>query len=81
MGTSMTSRFLKAGHVRNYSLPSLKIIFCGGAILKLETQRELRHLLPHVQILQGYGKYCIRAINYQGHSIDFQDNLLSEGMI
>lgn len=56
MGTSMTNRFLKAGYVKNYSLPSLKLIFCGGAILKVESQRKLQRALPHVDVMQGYGK-------------------------
>ncbi|EFN83246.1 Luciferin 4-monooxygenase [Harpegnathos saltator] len=54
-GTSMTNRFLKAGYVKNYSLSTLKIIFCSGAILKPESQKELKRLLPHVDILQAYG--------------------------
>ncbi|XP_032691423.1 4-coumarate--CoA ligase 1-like [Odontomachus brunneus] len=55
ISTSMTNRFLKAGHVKNYSLSSLKIIFCGGAILKMESQKELQRVLPHVEVLQAYG--------------------------
>ncbi|XP_014487959.1 PREDICTED: 4-coumarate--CoA ligase 1-like [Dinoponera quadriceps] len=62
IGTSMTNRLIKAGYVKNYSLLSLKMIFCGGAILHQETQRDLKHILPHVEILQGYGMTEIGGI-------------------
>ncbi|XP_067204254.1 uncharacterized protein [Linepithema humile] len=55
LSTSMINRFLRAGYVKKYSLPSLRIIFGGGAILKPKSQEELRRLLPHVEILQVYG--------------------------
>lgn len=55
----MVNRFLKAGHVQKYSLSSLKKIICGGSLLKAEVQAELRRIVPHVQILQGYGNYHI----------------------
>ncbi|XP_067211658.1 uncharacterized protein [Linepithema humile] len=55
LSTSMINRFLRAGYVKKYSLPSLRIIFGGGAILKPKSQEELRRLLPHVEILQAYG--------------------------
>ncbi|KAL0124905.1 hypothetical protein PUN28_006636 [Cardiocondyla obscurior] len=55
LSTSMINRFVRAGHAKNYSLPSLKIILGGGAIIKPKVQEELRSALPHVQILQGYG--------------------------
>ncbi|XP_072764909.1 uncharacterized protein [Anoplolepis gracilipes] len=55
LNTSMTTRFLKAGYIKNYSLSSLKVILCGGAILNPKVQKELRCILPHVQILQSYG--------------------------
>ncbi|RLU17285.1 hypothetical protein DMN91_009518 [Ooceraea biroi] len=55
MGTSMTNRFLKAGFAEKYPLSSLKIILCGGAILKAKAQEELKRVLPQVQVLQAYG--------------------------
>ncbi|XP_020290414.1 4-coumarate--CoA ligase 1-like [Pseudomyrmex gracilis] len=55
LSTSMVSRFLKAGYVKNYSLPTLKILYVGGAILKSSMQENLKNLLPHVEILQAYG--------------------------
>lgn len=55
LSTSMVNRFLKAGYIKKYSLLSLKFIICGGAIIKPKTQKEMRSILPHVQILQGYG--------------------------
>ncbi|XP_011690614.1 PREDICTED: 4-coumarate--CoA ligase 1-like [Wasmannia auropunctata] len=55
LSTSMINRFVRAGYVKNYSLPSLKAILGGGAIIKPKVQEELRRYLPHVQILQGYG--------------------------
>jgi len=53
----MINRFVRAGYVKKYSLLSLKVILGGGAIIKPKVQEELRHCLPHVQILQGYGKF------------------------
>ncbi|EGI64551.1 Luciferin 4-monooxygenase, partial [Acromyrmex echinatior] len=55
LSTSMINRFLKAGYVKKYSLPSLKIIMSTGAIIKPKVQEELKCILPHVDILQGYG--------------------------
>ncbi|KMQ89861.1 luciferin 4-monooxygenase [Lasius niger] len=55
LSTSMINRFLKAGYIRKYSLLSLKNIICGGAILKPKTQKEMKCILPHVEMLQGYG--------------------------
>ncbi|XP_018338190.1 PREDICTED: uncharacterized protein LOC108746126 [Trachymyrmex septentrionalis] len=55
LSSSMINRFVRAGYVKNYSLLSLKVILGGGAIIKPKVQKELRHYLPHVQILQGYG--------------------------
>ncbi|XP_020290457.1 4-coumarate--CoA ligase-like 7 [Pseudomyrmex gracilis] len=55
LSTSMMTRFLKAGYIKNYSLPSLRSIINGGAILKSSVQEDLKNLLPHVNILQSYG--------------------------
>ncbi|XP_072764890.1 uncharacterized protein [Anoplolepis gracilipes] len=55
LSTSMINRFLKAGYVKKYSLSCLKVIVCGGAIIKPKVQEEMRSILPHVQMLQGYG--------------------------
>jgi len=55
LSTSMINRFLKAGYIRKYSLSSLKNIIYGGAILKPKTQEEIKCILPHVEMLQGYG--------------------------
>lgn len=55
----MINRFLKAGHIQKYSLSSLKTLYCGGASLKAEMQAELKRIVPHIQILQGYGKYRV----------------------
>jgi len=52
----MINRFLRAGYVKKYSLLSLRVILNGGAILKPKIQEELKRLLPHVHILQFYGK-------------------------
>ncbi|XP_025262010.1 4-coumarate--CoA ligase 1-like [Camponotus floridanus] len=54
LSTSMIGRFLKAGYIKKYSLSSLEVIICGGAILKSKIQEEIKCVLPHVQILQGY---------------------------
>jgi len=56
LSTSMTNRFLRSEYATKYSLPSLRLILCAGATLKSKTQEELKHVLPQVQILQGYGK-------------------------
>jgi len=37
---------------------------CGGAIIKPKVQEELRCILPHVYIFQGYGKYLYNSIKY-----------------
>ncbi|XP_018393717.1 PREDICTED: uncharacterized protein LOC108772644 [Cyphomyrmex costatus] len=55
LSSSMINRFVRAGYIKKYSLPSLKVILGGGAIIKPKVQEELRRTLPHVQILQGYG--------------------------
>ncbi|KAL0124897.1 hypothetical protein PUN28_006635 [Cardiocondyla obscurior] len=53
--TSMLNRFLKAGFANNYSLSSWKILIVGGALIKPKVQEEMRRVLPHVTMLQGYG--------------------------
>ncbi|XP_011690711.1 PREDICTED: uncharacterized protein LOC105451753 [Wasmannia auropunctata] len=55
LSVSMVNRLVKAGYVKKYSLSSLKLIMCGGAIIKSEVHEELRNILPHVHILHGYG--------------------------
>lgn len=60
----MLNRFVKADYVKKYSLSSLKVIISGGAIIKEKVQKELKSILPHVQILQGYGKYRYNTIEY-----------------
>ncbi|KAL6261338.1 hypothetical protein P5V15_006436 [Pogonomyrmex californicus] len=52
---SMINRFVKGSYIKNYSLSSLKYIITGGAILKSKVQEELKNILPHVAIYQGYG--------------------------
>lgn len=64
LSISMFHRFGKAGCIKKYSLSSLKTITCGGALIKPEIQKELKSILPHTQILQGYGKYTYNAIKY-----------------
>jgi len=66
----MIGRFLKAGYIKKYSLSSLKVIICGGAILKSKIQEEIKCILPHVQILQGYGKYYLNVIKYYKYNIN-----------
>ncbi|XP_011160940.2 4-coumarate--CoA ligase 1 [Solenopsis invicta] len=53
--TSMVNRLLKSDYVKKYPLSSLKFIKCGGTSVKPVVQKELRHALPHVQMLQCYG--------------------------
>jgi len=60
----MTNRFLRAGYIKKYSLSSLKVIMCGGAVLKPKVQEELRCILSHVHIFQGYGKYHYNTLKY-----------------
>ncbi|KAG5344632.1 4CLL5 protein, partial [Acromyrmex charruanus] len=55
LGTNLLNRFLRSGYIQKYSLSSLKVIKCGGSLLKTKVQEDLRHVLPHVQILQCYG--------------------------
>ncbi|XP_011632279.1 4-coumarate--CoA ligase-like 7 [Pogonomyrmex barbatus] len=55
LSTSMTNRFVKGNHIKNYSLLSLKNILVTGAILTPKMQQDLRNMLPHVGICQGYG--------------------------
>ncbi|GAB1863717.1 Luciferin 4-monooxygenase [Camponotus japonicus] len=55
LSISMINRLLKTDYVKKYPLSSLKTILCGGAIMKLKAQEDMKHILPHVQILQAYG--------------------------
>ncbi|XP_011636485.1 4-coumarate--CoA ligase 1-like [Pogonomyrmex barbatus] len=55
LSTSITNRLVKAGHIKKYSLSSLKNIMFGGAMLKPKIQEEFRNILPHVAIYHGYG--------------------------
>lgn len=64
LSTSMINRFVRAGYAKKYSLLSLKAILGGGAIIKSKVQEALKRDLPHVQILQGYGKYRYNVIKY-----------------
>ncbi|XP_036138313.1 4-coumarate--CoA ligase 1 [Monomorium pharaonis] len=65
LGASEINRFVRAGYAEKYSLPSLKVILGGGAILKPKVQEELRRTLPYVQILQGYGMTEVGLITTQ----------------
>ncbi|XP_036138799.1 4-coumarate--CoA ligase 1 isoform X2 [Monomorium pharaonis] len=55
LSTSMINRLLKADCMKKYSLSSVKVIMSSGSIIKSEVQEELRRILPHAQIVQGYG--------------------------
>ncbi|EGI64552.1 Luciferin 4-monooxygenase [Acromyrmex echinatior] len=55
LGTNLLNRFLRSEYIQKYPLSSLKVIKCGGSLLKSKVQENLRHVLPHVQILQCYG--------------------------
>ncbi|XP_029664069.1 4-coumarate--CoA ligase 1-like isoform X2 [Formica exsecta] len=55
LSTSMISRFLRAGYVNKYPLSSLKVIVYGGAAMKPKTQEDIKRILPHVHMIQGYG--------------------------
>lgn len=59
LSTSMLNRFLKADYIKKYSLSSLKTIIYGGAVINPKGQEELKRTLPHVHILQAYGKYNV----------------------
>lgn len=61
----MINRFLRADCISKYSLSCLKIIVCGGALIKPKAQKEMRSILPHVQMLQGYGRYHFNVIKYE----------------
>ncbi|KAM0726992.1 4-coumarate-CoA ligase 1 [Formica fusca] len=51
----MISRFLRAGYVKKYTLSSLKVIVYGGAAMKPKTQEDIKRILPHIHMIQGYG--------------------------
>ncbi|XP_012059695.1 PREDICTED: 4-coumarate--CoA ligase 1-like [Atta cephalotes] len=55
LSTSLLNRFLKASCIKKYPLSSLKVIIYGGAIMNKKVQEKLKYILPHIQILQGYG--------------------------
>lgn len=59
LSSSMLNRFVRAGYAKKYSLPSLKVILGGGAIIKPKVQEELKNVLPHVRMVQAYGKYRV----------------------
>lgn len=56
LSTSMTNRLVKAGHIKKFSLSSLKVILFSGAAIKLKVHEEIRCILSHTQILQAFGK-------------------------
>ncbi|KAL6434387.1 hypothetical protein ACFW04_006056 [Cataglyphis niger] len=64
LSTSMISRFLRADCVKKYPLSSLKVIIFGGAGMKAKTQEDMRRILPHVHMLQGFGKCLFNVIKY-----------------
>lgn len=70
----MMSRFLRADCVKKYPLSSLKVIIFGGAAMKAKTQEDMRHILPHVHLLQGYGKYLFNVIKYYKYNIKIYTN-------
>ncbi|XP_076374554.1 uncharacterized protein LOC117224286 isoform X3 [Megalopta genalis] len=55
LSTSMANRLVRYEDLQKYDLSSLKCLFVGGAILKLESQDMLREYLPHALVAQGYG--------------------------
>jgi len=60
----MINRLLGSGYVQKYPLSSLKVILGSGALIKPKVQEEFRRILPHVQILQCYGKCRHNAMKY-----------------
>ncbi|XP_029155965.1 4-coumarate--CoA ligase 1-like isoform X2 [Nylanderia fulva] len=54
LSPSMINRFLKAGYAKKYSLSSLAVVICTGAIIKPKVQEEIRCILPYAQMLQGF---------------------------
>lgn len=60
LSTNMINRILRTGHIKKFSLSTLKVIIFGGAAIKLKVHEEIRCILSHVQILQVFGnKYNI----------------------
>lgn len=55
LSTNMINRLVKAGHIKKFSLSSLKVIIFSGARIKPKVHEEIRCILPHVQILQVFG--------------------------
>ncbi|XP_071639666.1 luciferin 4-monooxygenase-like [Temnothorax longispinosus] len=55
LSTSMMNRLLKSNQLKKYQLSSLKVIMGSGTSIRPKVQEELRHILPHVQILQCFG--------------------------
>lgn len=71
----MISRFLRADCVKKYPLSSLKVIFFGGAAMKAKTQENMRRILPHVHMLQGYGKCLFNVIKYYKYAIKILNDI------
>ncbi|KAL6423483.1 hypothetical protein ACFW04_010216 [Cataglyphis niger] len=57
LSTSMMNRSLKAGYIKKFSLSSLKVITFSGAKINAKVQEEMRCILPHVEILQVFGRF------------------------
>ncbi|XP_071573786.1 luciferin 4-monooxygenase-like [Temnothorax nylanderi] len=55
LSTNMLNRLLKSNQLKKYQLSSLKVIMGSGTSIRPKVQEELRHILPHVQILQCFG--------------------------
>ncbi|GAB1860349.1 Luciferin 4-monooxygenase [Camponotus japonicus] len=62
LSTNMINRLLRAGHIKKFSLSTLKVIVFAGAVIKPKVHEEIRCILSHVQILQMFGMtefgYC-----------------------
>jgi len=56
LSTNMINRLLRAGHIKKFSLSTLKVIVFAGAVIKPKVHEEIRCILSHVQILQMFGK-------------------------
>ncbi|XP_012475610.1 4-coumarate--CoA ligase-like 6 isoform X2 [Gossypium raimondii] len=77
----LTTLTMRAKHVCENSLQSLKQVSCGAAPLSGKTIEDFVQALPHVDFIQGYGMTESTAVGTRGFNNEKHHNYSSIGLL
>ncbi|KAG4188259.1 hypothetical protein ERO13_A08G152400v2 [Gossypium hirsutum] len=77
----LTTLTMRAKHVCENSLQSLKQVSCGAAPLSRKTILDFVQALPHVDFVQGYGMTESTAVGTRGFNNEKHHNYSSIGLL